>query len=48
MIEDLIQEGAKLDYYNKAGNNAFHEACGKGQLKSKSTFTAKVYGPDWK
>ena len=36
LIEELISDGAKLNYYSKAGNNAFHEACSKGQLKSKS------------
>ena len=36
LIEELIADGAKLNYYSKAGNNAFHEACSKGQLKSKS------------
>ena len=36
LIEELIADGATLNYYSKAGNNAFHEACGKGQLQSKS------------
>jgi len=36
LIEELIADGAKLNYYSKAGNNAFHEACSKGQLTSKS------------
>jgi len=37
LIEELIADGAKLNYYSKAGNNAFHEACSKGQLTTIQT-----------
>ena len=43
LIVELIEDGAKLDYYNKAGNNAFHEACSKGQLQSKFIFDAYLW-----
>ena len=35
-IEDLINDGANLNFYNKLGNNAFQEACARGQIQCKS------------
>ena len=34
-IEQLIEQGANLNYLDENGNNAYHEACNKGQLDSK-------------
>ena len=33
-IEQLIEQGASLDYVDENGNNAYHEACNKGQLET--------------
>lgn len=37
LIEELIADGATLNYYSDTGNNAFHEACSKGQLQTIQT-----------
>ena len=37
-IEQLIEQGASLDYVDENGNNAYHEACNKGQLESELSF----------
>ena len=34
-IEQLIEQGANLNYLDENGNNAYHEACNKGQLDSE-------------
>ena len=37
-IEQLIENGGNLNYMDENGNNAYHEACNKGQLDSKDIF----------
>ena len=37
-IEQLIENGGNLNYLDENGNNAYHEACNKGQLDSKIIF----------
>ena len=34
-IEQLIEQGGNLNYLDENGNNAYHEACNKGQLDSE-------------
>ena len=40
-IEQLIEQGANLNYLDENGNNAYHEACNKGQLDSKFIYSLR-------
>ena len=42
-IEQLIEQGASLDYVDENGNNAYHEACNKGQLESELSFYKMIF-----